>query len=337
MSPRETPPAPCRVAAAARDHARRTTGTGSRPSGDVPPADGARRLREGARPRAMQHGVAHATRHQARAPSWPIPRDAAGRARADANGRHLDHVCLRANIIRNIFANILNITSENHCMVISAACHGAVRLPSGLRPPCPGRSASSRLTCACQPAGAVARRDLAAGRSFAPPSSSMAHTTRHLSPLPDPLGARADRPKRACPRGPARQAKARLSPRRRLERVGAEAVRGADFSGSAQSVRERPGERGIALTPRGAIADGFATGQIRLASPLRPGFGRASATPSCSVSMATPPASPLTRNQSLSQFSRVNTPAPPPAIAPLRRRPRPARGPALPGPGPSAP
>ncbi len=45
--------------------------------------------------------------------------------------------------------------------------------------------------------------------------------------------------------------------------------RGSRFFRRAQSVRERPGERGIALAPRGAIADGFATGQIRLAAPSR--------------------------------------------------------------------
>ncbi len=68
----------------------------------------------------------------------------------------------------------------------------------------------------------------------------------------------------------ARQAKARLSPRRRPERAGAEVVRGEDFSVARNPSVSAPASAESRSPPAGAIADGFAAGQIRRASTSRP-------------------------------------------------------------------
>ncbi len=125
-------------------------------------------------------------------------------------------------------------------------------------------------------------------RYFSPLSCSVAsrHTARHLSALLDPRGARrpTDRPKRACPRGHGAtgESTAFAAPTAGA-RLRAEAVRGEDFPVARHPSVSAPASAESRSPPAGAIADGFATGQIRLASASRPASGRASSPLSCSV------------------------------------------------------
>ncbi len=137
------------------------------------------------------------------------------------------------------------------------------------------------------------------------------HTARHLSALLDPRGARERRPTEAGL--PARPGATGESPAFAAPTAGArlraEAVRGADFSGSAPSVRDRPGERGNrARPPQGRSRTDLPRvksvwrrrrGQPRAGLPLH---CRAVCHSACSQARPT-------RNQWLSEFSRVNSAA----------------------------